>query len=100
MSELKPCPNPECCGIQIELMGTGHPNSWVECMRCHVTGPVKSDSCEAIRLWNLLPRTEQQRAYRDSTAAQSAEGPLLHPSERSGGRLTAPPVFEQPTEED
>ena len=63
MSELKPCPNPECTNPRwTEYL----PNDgWVEC-ECGVTGPSPSEEKigrrgdvrkEAVRLWNLLPST-------------------------------------------
>ncbi|WP_085908323.1 hypothetical protein [Kiloniella majae] len=63
MSELKPCPNPEC-GHKSDIpeistdIGFGRePHVW--CM-CGVRGPQAGTGQEAIKAWNSLPRTSPE----------------------------------------
>jgi len=62
MSELKPCPNPECSAddsIDIQIEHSPY-NDWYTCFICGVQGPFGEGYKEAMRLWNLLPRLEDE----------------------------------------
>lgn len=63
MSDLKPCPNPECGHPEPVINGYGQAGWEVECgsRSCGMAGPVGNTNDEAIRLWNLLPRVEGDR---------------------------------------
>ncbi len=57
MSELKPCPNPECTH-EIAPRAMRYDGCWVYCESCDTTGPNGFDEDGATRLWNILPRTD------------------------------------------
>jgi hypothetical protein len=48
---LKPCPNPECRGEDIDTY-----SSFTHCGSCGLDGPHAESEADGIRLWNLLPR--------------------------------------------
>ncbi len=61
MSELKPCPNPECVTLLVpRFKDMRHKGGlcWLECgsFDCNTGGPTGDTLEEATRLWNLLPR--------------------------------------------
>ncbi len=62
--KLKPCPNPECKNDEAPKLFAGQylGNYAVVCCSngmCEMSGPDGISKAEAIRLWNLLPRSEE-----------------------------------------
>lgn len=57
--DLRPCPNPECVGVAETKVWPGR--GWhATCEGCRTSGPYSDEEAEAIRLWNLLPRTQDE----------------------------------------
>lgn len=50
MTELRPCPFPPCDGKP--NYDTDGVMSWVKCLKCNATGPIKDMMEEAIAAWN------------------------------------------------
>ena len=51
MTELKPCPIPNCRGMANVYNG-GNSIWWCECTECEFVGPVKLTKQQAIDAWN------------------------------------------------
>jgi len=90
MTDLKPCPNPECRAKHPNVEAAqGNPHDqessywFVHCVMCGVIGPstdIGGTEAEAIRLWNLLPRFIWRK--------EPPDVPGLWGFQQAGSRLT------------